>query len=272
MSDMIDYYSGFDEWGRLDREPLEFQVNWHFIKSHLPSAGAVLDNGAGPGKYAIELAKLGYNVTLTDITPRLVDVAREKAAELGLLDRFSGFRVRNATDLAGLPDETFDASLMLGPLYHLQQEADRVQAVRELHRVTKPGGTVFAAVRPRSRKVLTALMSPAFWKPLDSIAAIRKFQQDGMFDHADRGRFTGAYFFQVADICPFFESNGFETVKLISSTGLGGRLTKEHWDYWSARGETEQLMELIYESAEDPYALGATASHLLYIGKRKDRA
>jgi 2-polyprenyl-3-methyl-5-hydroxy-6-metoxy-1,4-benzoquinol methylase len=70
VRDIIDYYSSFDEWGRLEREPLEFRINWHFIKTNLPPKGKVLDNGAGPGKYSMELAKLGYNVTLTDLTPR----------------------------------------------------------------------------------------------------------------------------------------------------------------------------------------------------------
>lgn len=68
MGDVVDYYSSFDEWGRLDREPLEFQVNWHFIKSKIPANGIILDNGAGPGKYSMELAKLGYHVTLSDNT------------------------------------------------------------------------------------------------------------------------------------------------------------------------------------------------------------
>ncbi len=49
MSDIISYYNTFDEWGRLEREPVEFQVNWHYIKKYLPSAGHILDNGAGPG-------------------------------------------------------------------------------------------------------------------------------------------------------------------------------------------------------------------------------
>ncbi|SED09803.1 class I SAM-dependent methyltransferase [Paenibacillus sp. GP183] len=267
MSDIIDYYSSFDEWGRLDREPLEFMINWHFIKTNLPPKGKILDNGAGPGKYSMELAKLGYNVTITDLTPRLVNVAKEKATELGLVNNFSDFLVKDARDLSGLESDQFDASLMLGPLYHLQNEQDRVKAVQELRRVTKDGGTVFVAIRPRISKVLTTLMFPTQWKPLDGMAEINEFKKTGVFNHADKGRFTGAYFFNIEDIKPFFESNGFETLKLLSSAGIGGRLTKENWDYWSSRGEEEMLMELIYESAEDPYILGATASHLLYIGR-----
>ncbi|NBC67780.1 class I SAM-dependent methyltransferase [Paenibacillus sacheonensis] len=269
MSDVVAYYSKFDEWGRLDREPLEFKVNWHFISSYLPAGGHVLDNGAGPGKYAMELAKRGYAVTLADLTPEQVKIAEEKASELGLAHRFADFLVRDARDLHGLESEQFDAALMLGPLYHLQREEDRVKAVQELYRVTKPGGIVFAAVRPRIRKVLTALMSPEQWKPLDSMSEIEAFKRSGRFDHADPGRFTGAYFFEIADILPFFESHGFETVKLLSSTGLGGQLSPEHWAYWSNRGEEDRLMEMIYESADDPYLLGATGSHLLYIGSKQ---
>ena len=91
MNKVVNYYSQFDEWGRLDREPLEFLVNWHYIKKHLPKSGTILDNGAGPGKYSMELAKLGYIVTLTDLTPKLVDIAKEKAIELNLSKQFNKY-------------------------------------------------------------------------------------------------------------------------------------------------------------------------------------
>ncbi|REE68771.1 methyltransferase family protein [Paenibacillus taihuensis] len=268
MEEIIDYYSGFDEWGRLDREPLEFKVNLHYIRSTLPQGGHLLDNGAGPGKYAMELAKLGYRVTLSDLTPRLVEVAKAKAVGMGLSGHFADFLVQDARHLSQLESNQFDASLMLGPLYHLQDEADRVQALQELHRVTKSGGLVFVAVRPRTSKLLSALMAPTQWKPLDQVAAIRDFMQSGVFNHADKGRFTGAYFFNIEDVKPFFEQHGFETIQLISSKGIGGRLTEEHWAYWRERGEEDAVLELIYESAKDPHLLG-TASHLLYIGRKK---
>lgn len=89
MEKVISYYSSFDEWGRLDREPLEFKVNFHHIIENLPNDGHLLDNGAGPGKYALELAKHGYRLTLTDLTPRLVDIAKQKASDQDLLNQFS---------------------------------------------------------------------------------------------------------------------------------------------------------------------------------------
>ncbi|WP_151736823.1 class I SAM-dependent methyltransferase ['Paenibacillus yunnanensis' Narsing Rao et al. 2020] len=269
MSRIIDYYSAFDEWGRLDREPLEFSINWHYMKQYLPAEGKVLDNGAGPGKYAMALAEQGYQVTLSDLTPRLVEVAKEKAGELGLTGRFDGFHVLNAADLSGLPDGTFDAALLLGPLYHLQSEEERNKAVQELYRVTKNDGVIFAAFQSRSRMTLNSLQHPQHWKPHDSMDTILNFRRTGIFDHADQGRFTGAYYFNVDEIKPFMESRGFETLELIGSSSIGGLLSREQQQYWEARGEADKLMDLLIEMAKDPAVLGIS-SHLLYIGRRKE--
>ncbi|EFM10063.1 Methyltransferase type 11 [Paenibacillus curdlanolyticus YK9] len=269
MDNVIDYYSHFDEWGRLDREPLEFTINLHFIQQYLESAGVsnVLDNGAGPGKYAIALAKLGYNVTLSDLTPKLVEIAEQKAAEQQVRDRFDGFHVLNATCLAGIQDEAYDASLMLGPLYHLQKEGERVAAVKELHRVTKRNGLVFVAFQSRMRMAITSLSQPQAWKPNDSLKAIKTFFETGAFNHHDQGRFTGAYYFHVDAVKPFMESNGFETVDLIGSSSIGSLLSNEQKQYWIDRGEYDELMQFLIAIANDPSVLGAS-SHLLYIGRR----
>ncbi|PYI50999.1 class I SAM-dependent methyltransferase [Paenibacillus flagellatus] len=269
MENVIDYYSRFDEWGRLDREPLEFIVNWHYMNRHLPAHGHVLDNGAGPGKYAMELAKQGFHVTLADLTPRLVEMAKEKASELALTERFKGFHPLNATRLEGLPDEEFDASLMLGPLYHLQKDEERINAVSELFRVTKRGGVVFVAFQSRTRMTITSLQYPQHWKPNDRLESINEFRSTGVFNHADQGRFTGAYYFNIDEIKPFMENSGFETIDLIGSSGIGGLLSDEQKRYWEEKGESRQLMSLLIESAKDPAVLGIS-SHLLYIGRRKE--
>ncbi|MGE1166418.1 class I SAM-dependent methyltransferase [Peribacillus simplex] len=269
MSNIINYYNKFDEWGRLDREPIEFQVNWHYIKKYLPKTGSVLDNGAGPGKYSMELAKEGYMVTLTDLTPRLVEVAENKAQELDLKAQFNGFYVSDARELNNIKDDQFDASLMLGPMYHLQEENDRIKAVKELNRVTKEDGIICVAFMSRIRHILSSLLFPNNWKPNDNMDTIIQFAQSGCFNHADEGRFTGAYYFNIEEIKPFMESQGFESLELIGSN-VGAILTSENWNYWRDKGEQEvdKIIKLLIEKAADPYILGIS-SHLLYIGRKR---
>ncbi|MCJ8013253.1 class I SAM-dependent methyltransferase [Paenibacillus sp. KQZ6P-2] len=267
---VITYYNAFDEWGRLDREPIEFIINMHHIQSLLPPQGHILDNGAGPGKYSIELAKLGYRMTLTDLTPKSVDIAKIKAEEYQIEDQFDGFYAADARDLSLFPDDRYDAALMLGPLYHLQTEEGRVQAVQELHRVTKPGGLVFVAMMSRTRFLTTSLMHPEMWKPNHTVQGITDFLRTGTFDHADEGRFTGAYYFNIDEINPFMESHGFETVKLVGSSSIAGAMQPEQWDYWEQQGDEafRQIMDMVLKNSENPYMLGS-ASHLLYIGRKK---
>jgi ubiquinone/menaquinone biosynthesis C-methylase UbiE len=269
MSEIINYYNQFDEWGRLEREPIEFQVNWHYIKKYMPKTGYVLDNGAGPGKYSMELAKDGYKVTLTDLTPKLVQIAENKAKELNLEEQFNGFYEADARELNMIKDEQFEGSLMLGPMYHLQEEQDRIKAVKELNRVTKKNGLVFVAFMPRIRHIFTSLLSPENWKPNDNMDTILQFSQSGCFNHADEGRFTGAYYFNIEDIIPFMESQGFESLELIGSN-VGAILNIDSWNYWRDKGEqeVEKIINLIKEKATDPYILGIS-THLLYIGRKK---
>ncbi|SDN02671.1 Methyltransferase domain-containing protein [Psychrobacillus sp. OK028] len=271
MSNIINYYNKFDEWGRLEREPIEFQVNWHYIKKYIPLTGTVLDNGAGPGKYSIKLANEGYIVTLTDLTPKLVEIAKNKAHEHSLEEYFNGFFVADSRELNMIKDEHYDASLMLGPMYHLQEETDRIKAIQELYRVTKKNGIVFVAFMPRIRHILTSLLHPENWKPNNDIENIERFSDTGCFNHQDEGRFTGAYYFNIDEIKPFMEEQGFESLELIGSN-VGAILNDENWNYWRDKGEkeVEKIIKMLIEKADDPYILGIS-SHLLYIGIKKGK-
>ncbi|WP_051314925.1 class I SAM-dependent methyltransferase [Alteribacter aurantiacus] len=265
MEKVIDYYTRFDEWGRLDREPIEFNVNLHYMEHYLPPSGSILDNGAGPGKYAITFAKKGYRMTLTDVTPRLVEVAKKKAEEHTLTEQFDGFHVADARDLTCLKDNQFDASFMLGPMYHLQAEKDRIKAVQELKRVTKKGGLVFVAFMPRSKHVLTCLENPEHLRPNHTLDGIARFLETGCFDHEDSGRFTGTYYMNTEDIKPFMQENGFETLELIGSN-VGAVIGNDALNKWREKGEDHKLIQLLAKMARDPSTLGVS-SHLLYIGK-----
>ena len=133
-----------EEWERLDKHRTEFSVTMRVLKDFLPNPPAeILDCGGGPGRYAIELANLGYSVTLYDLSEKNLEIAAEKAESkcIALLDYLQG----NAVDLARFSDNSFDAVLLMGPLYHIMDDAARTQAIREAKRVLKPGGVLFAA-------------------------------------------------------------------------------------------------------------------------------
>jgi len=142
MSDIVKrYYDGQveTEWGRLERpyRGFEWVSTLRLIDEYFPSAGHVADIGGGPGQYTIELLRLGYRVTLVDLSDRAIAFAREKLAELEL--RAEEVRCADARNLADLATSGFDAALHLGPMYHIVKAEDRKASLRELHRVLKPG-------------------------------------------------------------------------------------------------------------------------------------
>ena len=122
---------------------VEFAVTLRAFEEYLPSAPAtVLDIGGGPGRYAIELARRGYHLTLADISTGELALAAEKTAEAGA--RLEDVVQADARELNGFADDAFDAVLLMGPLYHLLEDADRRRAVDEAVRVARPGGMLFA--------------------------------------------------------------------------------------------------------------------------------
>jgi len=117
--------------------------------------------------------------------------------------------------------------------------------------------------------MFNSLINPENWKPNDNIEAISQFSKTGCFDHAEERRFTGAYYFNIEDINPFMEEQGFETIQLIGSN-VGTILNNTSWNYWNGQGNEviEKLISFIIDQATNPYILGIS-SHLLYIGKKK---
>ena len=142
---MREYYAQFGEreWLRLcnaEDGAIEFAVTCHALATHLPKSGRILDIGGGPGRYTIWLAQRGYRVVLADLSPNLVDIAREKIAEAGVESNVESIGVADARDLKQWSDDSFDAVLSLGPFYHLPELHDRRAATAEMVRVLRPGG------------------------------------------------------------------------------------------------------------------------------------
>lgn len=150
------YYDRGEEQARLEEGHgrLEFERIAEILARHLPAAPArVADIGGGPGRYALWLAERGYEVDHRDLIELHVEQLR--AALTGI------HRVTTAVGDARalrLPDESVDAVLLLGPLYHLTERSDRVTALRESWRIVRPGGVVFAAAISRWAVRLDSLL------------------------------------------------------------------------------------------------------------------
>src|SRR3989441_11943521 len=113
------------EWERLEHPTqgaLEFAINKAWIQKFLPESGArILDIGGGPGRYSIWLAARGYRVTLADLSPDLLEVARAKAAEAGV--QLEAVVEGDAVDLAQFETTSFYSALCLRPIVHPLQAA-----------------------------------------------------------------------------------------------------------------------------------------------------
>ncbi len=142
-----DYYDSAPEreWERLDTglARIEFASTLRLIKKYFPVNGDVCDIGSGPGRYSIELARRGYRMTLCDLSGKLLARAERAFASEGV--NATEFIHGDARDLGVLADESFDAALLLGPLYHLIERDDRAQALREMIRILKPGSRAIVA-------------------------------------------------------------------------------------------------------------------------------
>ena len=120
---------------------VEFLTTMRYIEKYICPGNRVLEIGAGTGRYSHALARQGYSVDGVELVKHNIDVFRKNT----LPEENITIRQGNALDLSAFPDDTYDITLLLGPLYHLYSKEDKEQAIREAVRVTKQGGIIFAA-------------------------------------------------------------------------------------------------------------------------------
>lgn len=147
IEDILRYYEGSGEEGRLDRQQLEFFVTLLILKRYLKSIPKgtqphprVLELGCGAGRYTTVLAHEGCQVTAIDLSPKLIESARAAIAKAGFSDRVElhALDARGTTEL--LAGKKFDLICVMGPLYHLVKLSERAELVREMSKLLEPGG------------------------------------------------------------------------------------------------------------------------------------
>lgn len=140
---LIDFYNHYDEDSRLALRhgTVEFLTTMRYIERYIKPGDRVIEIGAGTGRYSHALARRGYVVDAVELVEHNIEVFRKNTLPYESVTVIQG----NAADLSVFPDNEYDITLLLGPLYHLYSREDKRQALREAIRVTRPGGVIFAA-------------------------------------------------------------------------------------------------------------------------------
>lgn len=140
---LTEFYSNYDEEGRLlsRHGQVEYLTTMRYIEKYLRSGMRILEIGAATGRYSHTLARMGYRVDAVELVQHNIDIF----TSLTQPGENMTIRQGNAKDLHFFNDETFDMTLLLGPMYHLFTVEEQLQALSEAIRVTKKGGIIMAA-------------------------------------------------------------------------------------------------------------------------------
>ena len=162
------YYAQGKERDRLatPKGVLELVRTQEILLRRLPAAPAVVaDIGGGPGRYAVWLAELGYEVEHRDV----MDLHVEQLTALGHPSVRTAVGDARSLDLA---DASVDAVLLLGPMYHLRERADRLQTLQEARRVTRSGGPIFVAAISRWAARLDGVLQERLYERFPEVLSV----------------------------------------------------------------------------------------------------
>jgi S-adenosylmethionine-dependent methyltransferase len=263
ISDIVEYYNKDPqkEHQRLEEHQLEYDLTWRFLDEHLPPHGKILEVGAATGRYTLGLAQRGFSVTAVDLSPACLKECKTILTKAG----FSGkvqYIVSDARTLAEITDRDFDAVLLMGPLYHLVEENDRLIALKEAFTRLRLGGVIFSAFI--SRYGIWGDLLKNIPELIDDQDQVRFSLVKGR-DHDEawpKGGFR-AYFAEVSEIAPLHEAVGFETINLV---GVEPCISADDESYNKLEGERRaRYLDVFYQLSAEPSILGASR-HLLYIG------
>ena len=255
------------EWSRLAASPyrrLEFETTMRFVRKYLPKTGLILDAGGGPGRYAVELARKGYDLVLLDVSSANLSFARRQARKTGLDRHFKQYAKGTIEDLSVFPDGTFDAVLCLGgPLGHLVDKSARSRAVSELVRVCKGEGLIFVSVIGRLGAAVAHLtiLSDHIGLPM-----FKKYALTG--DYLGGYGFTAHHAYLVDELERDFQRDDIEVLGVVGLEGI----SSGHEKQVNALSKNPRLwkawMRIHYETCTDK-SIAGMSEHILIVCRRR---
>ncbi|MBE6043573.1 class I SAM-dependent methyltransferase [Clostridium thermopalmarium] len=254
--ELIKYYNKFCEDKRLTRRygQVEYITSMKYIHEYLGENknAKILDVGAGTGRYSVQLANEGYDVTAIELVKHNLGVLKSKGSTVKAMQG-------TALDLSRFSDNTFDMTLIFGPMYHLYTFEDKLKAMLEAKRVTKIGGVILVAYCMNEYSVLTY-----------------GFKENNIRKCIDDGRLTDDFhvisepkdlydYVRIEDINKLNEAAGLQRIKIIAADGPANYMRP----VLNAMDEdTFQLfLKYHFSTCERPELLGASA-HTVDILRR----
>ncbi len=219
VRDFYDQNAG-QEWQRADTalSKIEFASALRLIDKYFPKQGSICDIGSGPGRYAIELLRKGYAVTLFDLSHESIQLARTKVAELDL--QAQNFIVGDAREMEQFTTESFEAVLLMGPMYHVIEPGDRLKVLRNVFRILKPQGMALITYLNSWGLIRTGISDfPAWYQDL---SVLRSMLDEHVFPGRRLSGFTECYWSTPEVAIKEVESVGFEVVSYGGAQGFAG--------------------------------------------------
>lgn len=267
LEDMLRYYEATPEEPRLFKSSgiLEFTRSKEIIMRYLAAPPlVVLDVGGGPGAYSCWLARQGYEVHLIDPVPRHLSRARSTSQEQPEYP-IASVKQGDARRL-DWPEESCDAVLLMGPLYHLTAADQRRKALLEARRVLRLDGVVIGVGINRFAGLFDGLVNgwiddPEFGRILE-----RDLEEGQHRNPTSKDYFTAAYFHRPEELAAEVSGAGFTVLDVVAVQGPG----------WLATGlekrmadpeARERLLALVRKLEREPSLIGVS-QHFMVVGRK----
>lgn len=155
---LVDFYNRIDEDSRLLTKygKIEFLTTVKYVEKYLKDGMKLMEIGAATGRYSHYFAQKGFEVDAIELIEHNIEIFKSKT----LPNEKVRINQGNAIDLSEYPDESYDITLLLGPMYHLYTLEEQKKALSEAIRITKSGGFVFVAYCMVDPSVLTGIFKP----------------------------------------------------------------------------------------------------------------
>lgn len=252
------FYDRIDEDSRLEQSwqgQLEYFTTMNYIRRFAKEGDKILEIGAGTGRYSIALAKEGYDVTAVELVESNLEVLKKNSSDVENIKSFQG----DALDLGRFGENTFDVTLVFGPMYHLYEEKDVHKALEEAVRVTKKGGVILIAFLS-----VYAILFDNYLQGNLADGIEENFTEDYKVKHFEEQLFTG---YDITEFERLMENVG---VKHIATAAMDSvlELAEGRSDFAMSEEELALFAEYHLATCEKRELLGAS-SHLLYVCRKE---